>query len=35
MKPISAFGEGIPKRLMVKQLANEMTGPPKQMGQGL
>jgi hypothetical protein len=30
MKPISAFGEGIPKRLIVKQLANEMTGRPKQ-----
>jgi len=30
MKPISAFGEGLPKRLMVKELPNEMTGRPKE-----
>jgi hypothetical protein len=29
MKPISAFGEGIPKRLTVNQLRNEKAGRPK------
>src|SRR6516162_11185281 len=31
MKPISAFGEGIPKRLTVNEPRNEMTGRPKPM----
>jgi hypothetical protein len=34
MKPISAWGEGIPKRLIVKELANEMAGRPKACDMG-
>jgi hypothetical protein len=29
MKPISAFGEGIAKRLIVKELANELQARPR------